>query len=109
MKTYNNSTISPCSIFVGMDVHKKTIALCVYSVSAGIVLDERELLHDVPRVTKYLQKVQGREGELRCCYEASSCGFGLQRALHAQGILCEVIAPSSIPIRSVSRMQSTGI
>lgn len=97
METYNNFTTSPCSIFVGMDVHKRTIALCVYSAIAGVILDEREFPHDVPRILNYLQKVQNRHGELRTCYEASSCGFGLQRALHAQGILCEVIAPSSIP------------
>ena len=43
---------------------------------------------------------------MRICYEASSCGFGLQRALHAHGILCEVIAPSSIPSRSGERIKT---
>ncbi|MCY4673972.1 MAG: hypothetical protein OXD43_09470 [Bacteroidetes bacterium] len=36
-----------------MDVHKKTIVLCVYNGFTGELLDERELLHDLPKVTKY--------------------------------------------------------
>ena len=62
---------------VGMDVHKKTIASCIYHTEAGAVLDERELPHDLPRIPKYLRKVQDHHGPLRSCYEASSCGFGL--------------------------------
>ncbi len=39
-----------------MDVHKRTIALCVYDSDRGIVIDERELKHDLPRVRKYLDE-----------------------------------------------------
>ena len=89
-----------------MDVHKKTIAFCVYSAYTGKVVDERELLHDLPKVIKYLLKIQDRRGKIHSCYEASSCGFGLHRALEAQGILCEVVAPSSIPRRSGERVKT---
>ncbi len=106
MQTYINFSTSICAIFVGMDVHKKTIALCVYSASAGIILDERELLHDLPKITKYLQRMEDRHGRVHSCYEASSCGFGLQRALQARGISCEVIAPSSIPRRPGERVKT---
>ena len=71
-----------------------------------MIWDERELPHDVPKVTKYLQKVQGRHDPVQSCYEASSCGFGLQRALQARGISCEVIAPSSIPRRPEERVKT---
>jgi len=37
-----------------MDVHKRTIALCVYYARRGVILDERGLPHDLPDVTKYL-------------------------------------------------------
>lgn len=80
--------------------------LCIYDSSAGVILDHRELPHDLPRVIKYLQKVQHRYGEVRSCYEAPSCGFGLQRALQAKGIFCAVIAPSSIPRRSGARVKT---
>ena len=79
MENYTNSFTSG-SAFTGMDVHKKTIAFCVYSAYTGEVLDERELPHDVPKVIKYLLKIHERHGKIRTCYEASSCGFGLQRA-----------------------------
>ena len=68
------------STFAGMDVHKKTIAFCVYSAYTGQALDERDLPHDLPLVIKYLLKIQDRHGKIHTCCEASSCGFGLQRA-----------------------------
>ena len=89
-----------------MDVHKHTIAFCVYDSDRGDVLDERELAHDLPKVFNYLERLQRRCRELRCCYEASSCGYELHRGLQARGIPCEVIAPSSIPRRSGERVKT---
>ena len=106
MQDFTNSSSTESFIAVGMDVHKKTIALCVYNASTAEILDERELLHDLPRVLKYIQKIQDRYGKVHACYEASSCGFGLQRALDAHGISCEVVAPSSIPRRSGERVKT---
>ncbi len=106
MQNYTHSSTSGSPIAVGMDVHKKTIALCVYNAFRGEVLDERELLHDLPKVLRYFRKVQDRHGRVDACYEASSCGFGLQRALEAQGISCEVVAPSSIPRRPGERVKT---
>jgi len=106
MQNYIKPFTSAFSISAGMDVHKKTIALCIYHAKTGVILDERELPHDLPKVTKYLQKVQDQHGLLHSCYEASSCGFGLQRTLDAKGISCEVIAPSSIPRRSGDRVKT---
>lgn len=106
MQNYTNSSTPGLSIAVGMDVHKKTIALCVYNALTGEILDEQELLHDLPKVLKYFRKIQDHHGRVHACYEASSCGFGLQRALEAQGISCEVVAPSSIPRRSGERVKT---
>ena len=99
----HSSPISASRLYVGMDVHKRTIALCVYDSDRGIVIDERELKHDLPKVRKYLERLQRRSREIHCCYEASSCGYGLHRAW---GIRCEVIAPSSIPRRSGDRVKT---
>ncbi len=106
MQNYTKTITSSSSISVGMDVHKKTIAFCLDHAETGVVLDERELLHDLPKVINYLQKVQTRHGELSCGYEASSCGFRLQRTLQAKGISCEGIAPSSMPRRSGDRVKT---
>ena len=106
METYTYSSTFGFAIFVGMDVHTKTIVFFVYNAHAGEILHERELPHDLPKVIKYLQKVQDHHGQVRSCYEASSCGFGLYRALQARGISCEVIAPSSIPRRPGERVKT---
>lgn len=106
MQNYIKPFTSVSSISVGMDVHKKTIALCIYHSETGAILDERALPHDLPKITKYLRKAQSHHGMLRCCYEVSSCGFGLQRTLQANGISCEVVAPSSIPRRSGDRVKT---
>ena len=106
MQNYTNSSTPGFSITVGMDVHKKTIALCVYNAFKGEILDERELVHDLPKVHKYFQRLEDRHVRVHACYEASSCGFGLQRALEAQGVSCEVVAPSSIPRRPGERVKT---
>ena len=37
------------------------------------------------------------QGPVRSCYEASSCGYALYRALDRDGFACEVVAPCLIP------------
>ncbi len=64
----HSSPISASRLYVGMDVHKRTIALCVYDSDRGIVIDERELKHDLPKVRKYLERLQRRSREIHCCY-----------------------------------------
>jgi transposase len=48
----------------------------------------------------------GRPGTVRCCYEAGPCGFELQRALVADGVPCDVIAPALIPRRPGDRIKT---
>jgi len=47
-----------------------------------------------------------RHGAVRCCYEAGPCGFELQRALQADGVPCDVIAPALIPRRPGDRIKT---
>ena len=44
--------------------------------------------------------------DLRCCYEASCCGYVLQRQLVGMGIACDVIAPSLVPKRAGDRVKT---
>jgi transposase len=48
----------------------------------------------------------GRQGSLRCCYEAGPCGFELQRLLTTRDIPCDVIAPALIPRRPGDRIKT---
>ena len=56
------------------------------------------LSSDIPTILRFVSRLQ-RHGPVACCYEAGPCGFELQRALTAQRIPCDVIAPALIPRR----------
>lgn len=86
-------------VYVGLDVHKDSIAIAVAEAgrSAGRMVGQ--IAHDVPKLLKALAKV-GDPGALHVVYEAGPTGYGLQRALLAKGYRCEVIAPSLIPRRA---------
>jgi transposase len=78
MKDYTGKTI-----FVGMDVHKKT-----YSVTAicdGIIIKRDTLKANPNDLIAYLKKRFGT-GKIKTAYEAGFCGFHLHRALEAAGI-----------------------
>ena len=44
--------------------------------------------------------------ELRFCYEAGPCGYGIQRQLSQHGHECIVVAPSLIPKRPGDRVKT---
>ncbi len=45
-------------------------------------------------------------GELRFCYEAGPCGYGIQRQLSVAGHECVVVAPSLIPRKPGDRIKT---
>ena len=63
------------------------------------------LSSDVPTIVRFVARV-GRTHPVQCCYEAGPCGFDLQRALAAQQIPCDVIAPALIPRRPGDRVKT---
>jgi transposase len=63
------------------------------------------LTFDVTEIRRFVRKL-GRVGTVRCCYEAGPCGFELQRALTADGVPCDVIAPALIPRRPGDRVKT---
>ena len=109
----NSSTdkrISKPILFVGLDVHKETISLAVAEGSGErAVRSLGTISHDLHALEKLMRKLQreGPEGrELRVCYEAGPCGFGLARRLLQLKIDCQVIAPSLIPKKSGDRRKN---
>src|SRR5882672_2362098 len=54
-----------------------------------------------PAAVRRLARKLARESpsEVRCCYEAGPCGYALQRQLLAEDVVCEVVAPSLIPVK----------
>ncbi len=92
-------------IFVGLDVHKDTIAMAVAEAGRQPARLIGTLAHDVKRLLKALGKL-GEPEQVHVVYEAGPTGYGLQRALSAKGYLCEVIAPSQIPRRAGDRIKT---
>jgi hypothetical protein len=93
----NKHTTEAFSIkYVGLDVHKETIAVAV----AGTGTAEPRVLGIIPNdsdALRALVRKLGRPSELRVCYEAGPCGYVIQRFFQRLGIDCVIVAPSLIP------------
>ena len=91
--------------FVGLDVHKESIAIAVADGDGSAPENLATIPNDVEVLVKRLKKL-GAAGTLRCCYEAGPTGFGLYRTLRAAGIDCVVIAPSLVPKQASDRIKT---
>lgn len=91
--------------FVGLDVHKDTIAVAVAEAGrqeprfVGTIAPQWGLL------SKALEHLGARES-LQIVYEAGPCGYTLARELLEHGYACEVIAPSMIARRPGDRIKT---
>lgn len=91
--------------FVGLDVHRDTIAIAVARSDGQPAESLATVPNDVVGLLKRLRRL-GPAAALRCCYEAGPTGFGLARRLLEEGIACEVIAPSLTPVQPGSRVKT---
>ena len=95
------------SKFVGLDVHKETIAVSVAEANGGEVRYVGEISNTPEAVVKLVRRLkkEGR-GSLSFCYEAGPCGYGLHRQLRELGQDCQVVAPSLIPKKPGDRVKT---
>ena len=84
--------------YVGLDVHQDSIAAALFVGNQQEPKVETIFANDFTTVRKAFGRWK-ESYELHCCYEASSCGYVLQRWLDEMGISCEIAAPSLIPTR----------
>ena len=91
--------------YVGLDVHKATIAVAVADEGRGEVRSYGTIKNTPEAVAKLVARL-GPAGRLACCYEAGPCGYGLQRQLAGLGASCTVEAPSLIPTRPGERVKT---
>jgi transposase len=92
--------------YVGLDVHKRTIAVAVLFPGRTESVQWEEA-HDATVARRLARKLlREAPGKVTCCYEAGPSGYVLQRRLRAEGVMCVVIAPSLIPVRPGSRIKT---
>lgn len=93
--------------WVGIDAHKKRLQFA--ALEEGGELREWEIANDPKTIRRIARKlIRQAPGEVRCCYEAGPLGYALKRELEAAApeLVCEVIAPSLIPVKSGDRVKT---
>jgi len=91
--------------FVGLDVHKATIAVAVAG-AFGDPEDHGQIANDPGAVRKLLTRLGDGGAPLSVAYEAGPTGYALHRQVTAMGIACMVVAPSLIPVRPGDRIKT---
>lgn len=94
------------SSYIGLDVHKETIAVAIADNDGGAVRYQGEI-PNTPAAVRRLSERLGRNGSaLQFCYEAGPCGYELYRQLIAAGHACAVVAPALIPRKPGERIKT---
>lgn len=91
--------------FVGLDVHKETIAVAVADAGIGAPRSLGAIRNDLDELRKMLRKL-GPAADVQVCYEAGPCGYVVYRFLQRLKIECAIIAPSLIPRKPGDRIKT---
>ena len=93
--------------YVGLDVHKDTIAVALAEMGLRGEVRAHGKIPNTPAALNTLAVKLASAGiELRFCYEAGPCGYGIQRQLAGMGHDCAVVAPSLIPRKPGERIKT---
>jgi transposase len=105
--TYKGTEVTMRSvIYVGMDVHKETIAIAVMRDSNRNVEFERQIRNEPGQVKKFFNRLKEKEEMILTCYEAGPCGYTLYRLLEEIEIICYIAAPSLLPRKPGERIKT---
>lgn len=93
-------------IYVGLDVHKDTIAIAVARGVRTKPIYFGEIPNTPAGVSKMLKQLSPDGEVLNFCYEAGPCGYELYHQLTKVGQCCSVVAPSLIPCKPGVRIKT---
>lgn len=86
--------------FVALDASKETLAVAIAGDGKrGEVRYFGTIANRTEAVRKLVEKLAGRHGRLKFCYEAGPTGYALHRTIRSLGYACDVVAPSMVPVR----------
>lgn len=94
------------SKFIGLDVHKATIAVSIADANDGVVRFFGEIANTPEAIAKLVAQLAKGGATLCFCYEAGCCGYVIQRQLAKLGQACQVVAPSLIPKKAGDRVKT---
>jgi transposase len=95
------------TLFIGMDVHKDSIAVAYVSQDHGAQVTYLGAIGTRQcDIDQMIRKMQSKAKHLICIYEAGPCGYWLYRYLTKKGYDCWVVAPSLIPKKPGDRVKT---
>jgi transposase len=95
------------SLFIGLDVHKDTIAVAYAAEDRGTdVVSLGTIGTRQYDIDKLIRKLEAKGAALVFAYEAGPCGYWLSRYLTRRGLRCAVVAPSLIPRKPGDRVKT---
>lgn len=94
------------SVYVGLDVHKDTIAVAVAAAGRGKPQYHGEIANTPSAIKRLMHKLSPGGEVLGVCYEAGPCGYGIYRQITPMGHDCIVVAPGLMPRRATDRVKT---
>jgi transposase len=95
------------TIYVGLDVHKDSIAVAYAPEDRGAeVVSLGAIGTRQCDIDKLIRKLESKGAAVVFVYEAGPCGYWLYRYLTRQGFRCHVVAPSLIPRKPGDRVKT---
>lgn len=98
--------MTDCSAYVGLDVHKETIAVAVALPGRSEAVYRGEIKNQRKSLMRLIGSLSPNGEVLGFCYEAGPCGYGLYREIVETGHRCEVVAPSLVARKAGERVKT---